>query len=247
MEIPRHCLEDCYTGSAGNISFWLSNSGEFEMKVAGILNTCAVLIAMVSMAGCADPEPEVVSTSGSATNSERDSVSSSGPARPDTRPAEVEERNGRDMAAVDREPTSTGSQPRDSRDSRLRDSWPSESRSSQPAGPGAGVGVGAGIGSGPVPGIRPPGGNDLSDSSSGIGMASRDNAARIPGVSGQPEPGGQPAPREYKLEFTSASGAKGLEVGDTIPEVSGKDLDNIKFKLSDYKGKVIMLDFWGDW
>ena len=252
MEIPRYCRWCCYNVSAGNISFWLSNQGEFEMKVAGILNACAVLIAMVSMAGCADPEPEVVSTSESITNSERDSVSSGGPARPDTRPVEVEERNGRDMAAVDREPTSTDSQPRDSRDSRPRDSRPrdsrpSDSRSSQPAGPGAGVGVGAGIGSGPVPGIRPPGGNDLSDSSSGIGMASRDNASRIPGVSGQPEPGGQPAPREYKLEFTSASGANGLEVGDTIPEVSGKDLDNIKFKLSDYKGKVIMLDFWGDW
>ena len=44
------------------------------MKKVGILNTCAVLIAMVSMAGCADPEPEVAKTSGSATNSERESV-----------------------------------------------------------------------------------------------------------------------------------------------------------------------------
>jgi peroxiredoxin len=52
---------------------------------------------------------------------------------------------------------------------------------------------------------------------------------------------------EYKLEFVAATGAKGLELGDAIPEVSGKDLDNIKFKLSDYRGKVVMLDFWGDW
>ena len=80
-----------------------------------------------------------------------------------------------------------------------------------------------------------------------IGMAVRDNVSGNPGASRQPEADRQPAPREYKLEFTSATGTRGLEVGDTIPEVSGKDLDNIKFKLSDYQGKVVMLDFWGDW
>jgi len=210
------------------------------MKKVGILITCAVLIAMVSMAGCADPEPEVAKTSGSATNSERESVTPRGPAKPDTRPAAVESRNGRDMAAVDSERANSESpNARDSRPPESRDSRSSESRGSRPDGPG--MGVGSGIGGTALPGIRPPGENNLSDASSGIGMASRDNSSR------NPASGRQPVPREYKLEFASASGAKGLEVGDTIPEVSGKDLDNIKFKLSDYQGKVIMLDFWGDW
>ena len=29
--------------------------------------------------------------------------------------------------------------------------------------------------------------------------------------------------------------------------VFGVDLDGVAFKLSDYKGKIIMLDFWGNW
>jgi hypothetical protein len=216
------------------------------MKKVGILNTCAVLIVMVSMAGCADPEPEVAKASGSATNSERESSTSRGPDRPDTRPAGVEDRNGRDMAAVDSERSNSESpNVRNSRPPESRDSRSSESRGSQPDGPG--MGVGSSIGGTALPGIRPPGGNNLSDTSSGIGMASRDNASRNPDASRQPGAGRQPVPREYKLEFASASGAKGLEVGDMIPEVSGKDLDNIKFQLSDYQGKVIMLDFWGDW
>jgi cytochrome oxidase Cu insertion factor (SCO1/SenC/PrrC family) len=39
----------------------------------------------------------------------------------------------------------------------------------------------------------------------------------------------------------------GLEVGNRAPEIQGEDLDGVKFKLSDYRGKVVMLDFWGDW
>jgi hypothetical protein len=57
----------------------------------------------------------------------------------------------------------------------------------------------------------------------------------------------EPPKKEYKFEFVSSSGKDGLEPGDTIPEISGRDLDNIKFNLSDYEGKVVMLDFWGDW
>lgn len=36
-------------------------------------------------------------------------------------------------------------------------------------------------------------------------------------------------------------------VGMLAPDITGPDLDGTEFKLSDYKGKVIFLDFWGDW
>jgi hypothetical protein len=40
---------------------------------------------------------------------------------------------------------------------------------------------------------------------------------------------------------------RNLRVGKTAPDIEGEDLDGTKFKLSDYKGKVVVLDFWGDW
>ena len=41
--------------------------------------------------------------------------------------------------------------------------------------------------------------------------------------------------------------AKNLVVGKEAPDIEGVDLDGKEFKLSDYRGKVVMLDFWGDW
>ncbi|MDG2013349.1 MAG: redoxin domain-containing protein [Pirellulaceae bacterium] len=38
-----------------------------------------------------------------------------------------------------------------------------------------------------------------------------------------------------------------LAIGKTAPDISGEDLDGEEFKLSDYRGKVVVLDFWGDW
>lgn len=40
---------------------------------------------------------------------------------------------------------------------------------------------------------------------------------------------------------------RNLSVGKTAPEIEGEDLFGTTFKLSDYRGKVIFLDFWGDW
>lgn len=40
---------------------------------------------------------------------------------------------------------------------------------------------------------------------------------------------------------------EGVEKDDRAPEIVGTDLDGVDFKLSDYDGKVVMLDFWGDW
>ncbi len=39
----------------------------------------------------------------------------------------------------------------------------------------------------------------------------------------------------------------GLEPGDTILEIVGKDMESHQMSLSDYRGQVVMLDFWGDW
>lgn len=36
-------------------------------------------------------------------------------------------------------------------------------------------------------------------------------------------------------------------VGDMAPEIQGKDAAGTEFKLSDYRGKVVMLDFYGNW
>ena len=36
-------------------------------------------------------------------------------------------------------------------------------------------------------------------------------------------------------------------LGKPVPEINGEDLDSKLFKLSDYKGKVVLLDFWAFW
>ncbi len=38
-----------------------------------------------------------------------------------------------------------------------------------------------------------------------------------------------------------------LAIGQKAPEIVGADIDGNELKLSDYLGKVIVLDFWGDW
>jgi thiol-disulfide isomerase/thioredoxin len=38
-----------------------------------------------------------------------------------------------------------------------------------------------------------------------------------------------------------------LAVGMVAPEIEGVDEDGVPFKLSDYRGKVVAIDFWGYW
>jgi len=38
-----------------------------------------------------------------------------------------------------------------------------------------------------------------------------------------------------------------LAIGKEPPDIEGEDIDGKKFKLSDYRGKVVVIDFWGNW
>jgi hypothetical protein len=42
-------------------------------------------------------------------------------------------------------------------------------------------------------------------------------------------------------------GLRSLVVGKDAPDIQGADIDGKPFKLSDYRGKVVLLDFWGHW
>ncbi len=54
-------------------------------------------------------------------------------------------------------------------------------------------------------------------------------------------------PPSREGEFNPGEMEVGTVVGNLAPEIEGADLDGVPFKLSDYRGKVVMLDFWGDW
>ncbi|MFK7819290.1 MAG: peroxiredoxin family protein [Planctomycetaceae bacterium] len=40
---------------------------------------------------------------------------------------------------------------------------------------------------------------------------------------------------------------KYLRIGAVAPDIKAEDIDGVEFKLSDYRGKVVLLDFWGNW
>lgn len=54
------------------------------------------------------------------------------------------------------------------------------------------------------------------------------------------------------MQQSEARGATDQEVDSTrsvtpAPETAGKDCEGTEFKLSDYRGQVVLLYFWGDW
>lgn len=56
--------------------------------------------------------------------------------------------------------------------------------------------------------------------------------------------------RETKIGEAAKNGLfemRNLAVGCVAPNIEGADLDGKEFTLADYRGKVVMLDFWGDW
>lgn len=40
---------------------------------------------------------------------------------------------------------------------------------------------------------------------------------------------------------------RNLSIGKTAPQIAGEDIDGVAFTLTDYRGQVVVLDFWGDW
>lgn len=52
---------------------------------------------------------------------------------------------------------------------------------------------------------------------------------------------------ELKLLRPAPAAAVAFEPGKAAPEIEGEDVEGKRFKLSDYRGKVVLLDFWGDW
>ena len=58
---------------------------------------------------------------------------------------------------------------------------------------------------------------------------------------------GKVASKSATVAKTDGSKQNAIRVGSVTLEIEGQDLDGKSFKLSDYRGKVVMLDFWGHW
>jgi hypothetical protein len=72
--------------------------------------------------------------------------------------------------------------------------------------------------------------------------APQDKPPPPPPLPPQPPPPPPPAPiPDPKLAVP------GFQFGNIAPEIVGNDLDGHRFRLSDYRGKVVVLDFWGHW
>jgi hypothetical protein len=57
-----------------------------------------------------------------------------------------------------------------------------------------------------------------------------------------------PVPPPTQIQQVAAlTPTTGPLVGQLAPEIAGADIDGVPFRLSDYRGKVVVLDFWGHW
>lgn len=67
------------------------------------------------------------------------------------------------------------------------------------------------------------------------------------GCSGSSPPGEKGATAGGGATAAVGNTTVGFEIGNMAPDIEGQDFDDVTFKLSDYRGKVVVLDFWGDW
>ncbi len=74
----------------------------------------------------------------------------------------------------------------------------------------------------------------------GSGLADYEEAEKVLTALAAKEP---PTGRAREILFL----LQHLSVGKPAPEIAAQDLDGVSFKLSDYRGKVVVLDFWGNW
>jgi len=65
-----------------------------------------------------------------------------------------------------------------------------------------------------------------------------------PGLPPNMPPGGGGLPQPPDAGGQTGTGT---EVGQMAKDIEGEDIDGKPFKLSDYRGKVVLLDFWGHW
>ena len=57
---------------------------------------------------------------------------------------------------------------------------------------------------------------------------------------------GRREPRLANRPATSCSSCA-LAIGKTVPDIVGEDMDGQTLRLSDYRGKVVVLNFWASW
>jgi thiol-disulfide isomerase/thioredoxin len=61
-------------------------------------------------------------------------------------------------------------------------------------------------------------------------------------------PGGRPAPKSLgELARDELFELRELAVGKIVPEIAAEDIEGRPLKLSDYRGKVVVLNFWASW
>jgi cytochrome oxidase Cu insertion factor (SCO1/SenC/PrrC family) len=94
-------------------------------------------------------------------------------------------------------------------------------------------------------------------SSSTIGLALVLVALALIGCSPEPvqkvapQPSGGKVPGETAVETSKVEGmesiSKTVVVGKEAPDFTIKDVDGKEWKLSDYRGKTVLLDFWAFW
>jgi hypothetical protein len=66
----------------------------------------------------------------------------------------------------------------------------------------------------------------------------KEEYADLPGAGGKTL-GEMAEPELFEIRF--------LSIGKEAPDIEAEDIDGEPFRLSDYRGKVVMLDFWGHW